>query len=101
MLLETRHGVVLIPAPAVQRGPQGAYVYVVNQNQTATMRPVTIGVTEGNDVQVTSGVAPGDMVVVDGQDKLRKAARSRCGPEPRRPRAAARRHRPRRRVRGT
>jgi len=81
MLLETRHGVVLIPAPAVQRGPQGQYVYLV-QNQTATMRPVTIGVTEGSDVQVTSGVAPGDMVVVDGQDKLQEGSKVEVRPEP-------------------
>jgi multidrug efflux system membrane fusion protein len=82
MLLETRHGVVLIPSPAVQRGPPGEYVYLVNQNQTATMRPVTIGVTEGNDVQVTSGVAPGDMVVVDGQDKLQEGGKVDVRQEP-------------------
>jgi multidrug efflux system membrane fusion protein len=75
MLLETRRGVVLIPAPAIQRGPQGAYVYVVNSNGTANMRPVTTGVTEGNDVEVTSGIVPGDLVVVDGQDKLQEGSR--------------------------
>jgi multidrug efflux system membrane fusion protein len=81
MLLETRHGVVLIPAPALQRGPQGPYVYVV-QNGTAAMRPVTVGVTEGSDVQVTSGVAAGEMVVVDGQDKLQEGSKVEVRAEP-------------------
>ena len=70
LLLETRHGVVIIPAAAVARGPQGAYVFVVNANQTAAMRPVTVGTTEGSDVEVTSGVKAGEQVVTDGQDKL-------------------------------
>jgi membrane fusion protein, multidrug efflux system len=82
MLLETRRGVVLIPAPAVQRGPQGSYVYVVNANQTASMRPVTLGVTEGNDVEVTSGVAAGDLIVVDGQDKLQEGGKVEVRTEP-------------------
>jgi membrane fusion protein, multidrug efflux system len=75
LLLETRHGVVLIPAPAVQRGPQGTYVYIATANGTAQMRPVTLGDSEGADVQVTSGVAPGDTVITDGQDKLQENAK--------------------------
>lgn len=82
LLLETKHNVVLIPAPAVQRGPQGAYVYIVTSNGTATMRPVTLGDTEGSDVQVTSGVAPGDVVITDGQDKLQENAKVEVRPEP-------------------
>jgi multidrug efflux system membrane fusion protein len=76
LLLETRHGVILIPAPAVQRGPQGAYVYVVDPAaQTASMRTITLGVTEGNDVEVTQGLNAGDMVVTDGQDKLQDGSK--------------------------
>ena len=82
MLLETRRGVVLIPAPAVQRGPQGSYVYVVNQDKTAGMRPVRLGVTEGSDVEITSGIAAGDMVIVDGQDKLQEGAKVEVRAEP-------------------
>jgi multidrug efflux system membrane fusion protein len=70
LLLDTRRGVVLVPAAAIQRGPQGAYVYVVQKDQTAAMRSVTTGVTEGLDIEVTSGLAAGETVVVDGQDKL-------------------------------
>jgi multidrug efflux system membrane fusion protein len=75
LLLETRHGVVLIPAPAVQRGPQGPYVYVVGPDQNAHMRTVTLGVTEGNDVEVTGGVKAGDLLVTDGQDKLQEGSK--------------------------
>jgi membrane fusion protein, multidrug efflux system len=81
LLLETRHGVVLIPAPAVQRGPQGPYVYIAAANGTAQMRPVTLGDSEGSDIQVTSGVAPGDMVITDGQDKLQENAKIEVRPE--------------------
>jgi membrane fusion protein, multidrug efflux system len=72
---------VLIPAPAVQRGPQGPYVYIAAANGTAQMRPVTLGDSEGSDIQVTSGVAPGDMVITDGQDKLQENAKIEVRPE--------------------
>ena len=81
LLLETRHGVVLIPAPAVQRGPQGPYVYIATANGTAQMRPVTLGESEGTEIQVTSGVAPGDTVITDGQDKLQENAKIEVRPE--------------------
>jgi membrane fusion protein, multidrug efflux system len=70
LLLETRRGVLLVPAPAVQRGPQGSYVYIVNPDHTAKMRNITIGVTEGNNVEVTAGLKDGETIVTDGQDKL-------------------------------
>jgi multidrug efflux system membrane fusion protein len=75
LLIETKRGVTLIPAPALQRGPQGAYVYLVDANGAAQMRPVATGATEGNDLEVTSGLASGAMVVVDGQDKLQEGSK--------------------------
>jgi membrane fusion protein, multidrug efflux system len=75
LLLDTKHGVVLVPAPAIQRGPQGTYIYVVQKDGTAAMRTVTVGTTEGNDVEVTGGVAAGDTVVTDGQDKLQDGSK--------------------------
>ncbi len=75
MLLETRHGALVIPAAAVQRGPQGPYVYTVNPDQTAVMRPVTLGITEGENIEVRSGIAPGDLVITDGQDKLQEGGK--------------------------
>jgi multidrug efflux system membrane fusion protein len=58
----------------VQRGPQGSYVYVA-ENGKATMRPVTTGLTEDSQIEVTSGLAAGEMVVTDGQDKLQNGAK--------------------------
>jgi multidrug efflux system membrane fusion protein len=75
LLIETRRRVALIPVPAVQRGPQGSYVYVIQPDGTAAMRPVTLGASEGNDQQITSGIAPGEMVVTDGQDKLEQGSK--------------------------
>jgi multidrug efflux system membrane fusion protein len=70
LLLDTRRNAVLVPAAAIQHGPQGNYVYVVTPEHTAQMRQVTPGLTEGNQVAVDSGLAAGEMVVTDGQDKL-------------------------------
>ena len=70
LLLEVRKDAVIIPAPAIQRGPQGTFVYAVKGDQSAEVRPVTMGVTEGNDVSISAGLSPGDLVVVDGADKL-------------------------------
>jgi multidrug efflux system membrane fusion protein len=63
-----------MPAAAVQRSPQGNFVYVV-RNDTVDLHPVEILVTEGDQVAVKSGVASGDRVVVEGLDKLRPGSK--------------------------
>jgi multidrug efflux system membrane fusion protein len=68
--LETKHGLTIIPAVAIQRGPTGTFVYVVQNGKTVTIRPVKVGLTNGNDVSIDEGVQPGDSVVVDGAEKL-------------------------------
>jgi len=70
LLLETRKNATVIPSAALQRGPQGNYVFVVKQDKTVEVRPVTIATTECNLAQVASGVVPDEMIVTDGQDKL-------------------------------
>ena len=70
LLLETRKNATVIPTAAVQRGPQGNYVYVVNPQNKAEVRQVNIAITEGNLAQITTGVSPDERVVTDGQDKL-------------------------------
>jgi multidrug efflux system membrane fusion protein len=70
LLLETRKNATVIPTAAVQRGPQGSYVYVVKSDNTVEVRPVNIAITEGNVAQIDSGVSPDETVVTDGQDKL-------------------------------
>jgi multidrug efflux system membrane fusion protein len=70
LLVDTRHNLTIVPAPAIQRGPQGTYVYAVGSDNRATIRGVTIAHTTGNSVGLSSGLNPGDVVVIDGQDKL-------------------------------
>lgn len=70
LLLETRKDSVVVPAAAIQRGPQGSFVYTVKADKTAEVRPVNIPLTQGNVAVIASGVNPGEMVVTDGQDKL-------------------------------
>jgi multidrug efflux system membrane fusion protein len=67
LTLETLHHVTTIPATAVNRGPNGSYVFVIGANKKVTLHPVTIGWTQGAKVVVKSGVKPGDLVVTDGQ----------------------------------
>jgi multidrug efflux system membrane fusion protein len=69
--LDVQRDVTLIPAAAVQRGAEGTFVYVVKPDQTADVRPVKVGVSEGDLVSIASGVAAGELVVVDGTDGLR------------------------------
>ena len=75
LLVDTKHGLVLVPASAIQRGPQGTYVYVVSNNTTVNIRNVTIAQTAGNTVGLSSGLQSGDVVVIDGQDKLQDGSK--------------------------
>jgi len=71
LLLDVKKEVAIIPLVAIQRGPQGTLVYVVKADKTVEVRQVTIGPTEGNNASIEAGVSPGELVVVDGADKLR------------------------------
>ena len=71
LLVDVRKGALIAPVPAIQRGPQGTYVYVVQPDQTVEVRPVTVGPTTGDDTIIAAGVSAGEQVVVDGIDKLR------------------------------
>jgi multidrug efflux system membrane fusion protein len=70
LLLEVRKNSTVVPAAAIQRGPQGTYVFTVKPDKTAEMRPVTVALTEGSFADISSGLTPGETVVTDGQDKL-------------------------------
>ena len=70
LLVDTRRNAVIVPTAAVQRGSESAYVYVVKPDQTADVRDVKVGPTEGDETVIASGVKPGDEVVIDGVDKL-------------------------------
>jgi multidrug efflux system membrane fusion protein len=75
LLLDVKRSVTVIPTVAIQRGSQGAFVYVVKPDQTVAMRPVKLGPAQGDEAAVESGVAPGDLLVVDGADKLREGSK--------------------------
>ena len=71
MLVDTREDAVTVPSSAIQRGAQGLFVYVVNEDQTVSLRTVKTGVTEGTRIEIESGVKPRERVVIDGMDRLR------------------------------
>jgi multidrug efflux system membrane fusion protein len=75
LLLDVRRGATLIPAPAIQRGPQGTFVYVVKPDRTATVRSVNLGEIQGDEAVIRTGLAPGELVVVDGAERLREGSR--------------------------
>lgn len=75
LLLDTLHDATVIPASALQRGADGLFVYVIGDDDTVSVRKVTTGVTEGDRVQVLSGLKPGERVVTDGTDRLRDGSK--------------------------
>jgi len=82
MLVDTKRNVVIVPAAAIQHGPQGTYVYVVSRGDTVNIRMVTVAQTTGNNVGVSSGLNAGDVVVIDGQDKLQNDSKVVPSPAP-------------------
>jgi multidrug efflux system membrane fusion protein len=70
LLVDTLHDTVLVPAAALQRSPQATYVYVVKADSTVETRDVEVRLTEGEQAAIGKGVSPGELVVVDGVDKL-------------------------------
>ncbi|WP_295442822.1 MdtA/MuxA family multidrug efflux RND transporter periplasmic adaptor subunit [uncultured Thiodictyon sp.] len=79
LLIDSLHDATLVPTAAIQRGVQGTYAYVVGADQTVSVRPVKLGPTEGEVAAVTDGLKPGELVVVDGTDKLRDGAKVDLG----------------------
>jgi multidrug efflux system membrane fusion protein len=69
--LDVKRGATVVPAAAIQRSPRGPFVYVVKPDHTVEARPVTVGVTDGDDVSIDTGLPVGEPVVVDGAERLR------------------------------
>jgi multidrug efflux system membrane fusion protein len=78
LLQELLQNQIIIPNAAVRRGaPNGVvttFVYVVNSDRTVAVRPVTLGVVDGERVAVTAGLAAGEIIVTEGGDRLRNGA---------------------------
>lgn len=75
LLVDTHKNVTVMPTAGIQRGVPGTFVYLVNSDNTVSVRKVVLGVTDGDRVEVQSGLVPGDRIVVDGADKLRDGAK--------------------------
>ena len=71
LLVETRKGAIVIPASAVQRGPQGAYVYLAGSDGKAAQRTVEVALTLGDSALIGKGLEAGESVVIEGQNQLR------------------------------
>ena len=71
MVIETHDDATLVPTPAIQRGAPGTFVFMVKEDKTVAVTPVQVGAVSGETTEVTKGLTPGNLVVVDGADKLR------------------------------
>jgi multidrug efflux system membrane fusion protein len=70
LLLTTETHAVVVPSLAVQAGQQGPFVFVIDAQSQAEMRPVTVARIEGDESVIASGITPGEVVVTDGQLRL-------------------------------
>ena len=92
LLLDTMRDQPVIPVAAVQRGAPGTFVYVVKPDDTVAVQPVKLGPSSGERVAVADGLRPGQVVVIDGADRLRDGAKvrvARAGRQRRRQRRVA------------
>ncbi len=82
LLVNTLTNATLVPAPAIQEGAPGYYVYVVQPDDTVKVQVITPGPTDGTNTVVTKGLSPGDTVVTDGVDRLSDGAKISLAPPP-------------------
>jgi multidrug efflux system membrane fusion protein len=82
LMLQTMHQVTTIPVVAVNRGPNGSFVYVVQPDKRVAMRPVSLSWTQDTIAVVKTGVKPGDTVVTDGQMILKAGSLVRVAKTP-------------------
>jgi membrane fusion protein, multidrug efflux system len=80
VLIDVLHDALLAPAEAIQRGPQGAFVYVVKPDKVVQLRRVQVGPSEAGTVAIKTGVAAGEALVVDGAEKVQDGARVEATP---------------------
>ncbi len=80
LLVDTKHNLTIVPAAAIQRGPQGTYVYAADTDNTAKIRIVTVAQTTGDSVGLSAGLNSGDRVVIDGLDKLQDGTKINPSP---------------------
>jgi membrane fusion protein, multidrug efflux system len=77
LLVQTIAGATIAPVAAIQHGAPGTFVFLVKPDGSVAVQKVTTGVSEGDRVQIESGLNAGDVVVVDGADRLRDGSKVR------------------------
>jgi multidrug efflux system membrane fusion protein len=83
LLLDTKRGATVVPAAAIQRSSQGTFVYLVKEDQTVTVCQVKLGPSEADECSIDAGLSPGDLVVVEGAERLREGTKVELkGPGP-------------------
>ena len=75
LLVNMRKDAIVVPAPVVQRGPQGSYAYVIKSDMTVEMRTITVAQIEAGMALIDDGLTVGEKVVVDGQYKLQPGSK--------------------------
>jgi multidrug efflux system membrane fusion protein len=81
LLLTVRKQGLVVPASVVQRGPNGAYAFVIKEDLGVEMRPVTVARIEQGEALIDEGLGAGERVVVDGQYKLQPGSKVKI-PDP-------------------
>ncbi|MCZ3376057.1 efflux RND transporter periplasmic adaptor subunit [Rhizobium sp. AG207R] len=82
LLVETLKGVTVIPSGAVQRGPNGTFVYIIGQDQTVAMKPVKVRQQDDTLAVIADGVTPGDKVVTTGFARLQNGSKVQISANP-------------------
>jgi membrane fusion protein, multidrug efflux system len=75
LLVDTLSSSILVPTPAVLSGAPGNYVYLVNKNNTVSIRKITLGPSDGSNTAILDGLSVGDTVVIEGTDLLSDGAK--------------------------
>ncbi len=75
LLLEVKKNATIVPSAAIQKSPQGAYAFVVKPDKTVAMRQVKTGPAQGGDTSITEGLEVGELVVIDGAERLRDGSK--------------------------
>jgi multidrug efflux system membrane fusion protein len=75
LLVDVHRGATLVPAAAIQRNAQGAFVYLAKPDQTVSMQPVSVGTTDADETEILKGLQPGDVIATDNFDKLQDGMR--------------------------
>ena len=82
LLLTVRKESAVVPASVVQRGPEGAFAFVIKEDQTVDIRPVKVAQIEQGEALIDEGLRPGDTVVVDGQYRLQRGSTVKTADSP-------------------